>query len=73
MNVNKNPAEFDSFGNPELTKGLTTTTFVTRLTNKRLNHRRHSRKAHKRSPKPKIDPTNIQPNLNVLEQVAPDQ
>ena len=27
--------------------------FVTRLTHKRLNHRRHSRKVHKRIPKPK--------------------
>ena len=47
--------------------------FVTRLTNKRLNQRRHSRKVHKRTPKPKINPTNIQPNLKVLEQAAPNQ
>ena len=31
--------------------------FVSRLTHKRLNHRRHSRKVHKRIPKPKTSPT----------------
>ena len=47
--------------------------FVTRLTNKRLNQRRHSSKVYKRTPKPKINPTNIQPNLKVLEQAVPNQ